>query len=158
MAAMQYRHFSDVSAEEFAVLLNKPKIRAHLIEHPPFTVETVRQWVAGKIAMDNTRGCKVRAIFVGNTLAGWCGIQCEGSDDERACCELALVLDQAYWGQGRQVFKVLMAWARELGHHTVLIHFLHTRPVYPFLQKMASAVYQQTLLGAQFTTYELRVV
>lgn len=113
---------------------------------------TATAWLETKIAIDNSPGCRVRAILVDNQLAGWCGIQPDGDRHE-----LAVVLDDAHWGLGRRLFGEMMGWARELGHAAVLIHLLHTRPEYRFLQKIAKNSYKNELLGNQFTTYELAV-
>jgi GNAT superfamily N-acetyltransferase len=83
---------------------------------------------------------------------GWCGIQQEGGE-----YEIALVLDDRYWGLGRKIFRELMSWATELGHQTVYVHFLHTRPEYKFLRKIANSVYENEIMGNKFTTYRLSV-
>ena len=51
----------------------------------------------------------------------------------------------------------MMVWAKELGHDEIFIHFLHTRPDYKFLTKIAENVYKNDFLGSQFTTYQLNV-
>jgi len=103
--------------------------------------------------MDATPGCRIRAVVVDNQCAGWCGIQEDNGD-----YEIAVVLDDSHWGLGRTIFRDLMAWAKELGHQTVSIHFLHTRPEYKFLQKIALNVRESQILGNKFTTYTLPVV
>ncbi|MCF7981581.1 MAG: GNAT family N-acetyltransferase [Pseudomonadales bacterium] len=105
-----------------------------------------------KIEVDSFPGCKVRAIVVDGQLAGWCGIQFE---DEKY--EIAIVLDDGYWGLGKTIFRDLMGWAKELGHQTIFIHFLYTRPEYKFLRKISKNVFKSEFLGSKFTTYELAV-
>jgi len=55
------------------------------------------------------------------------------------------------------VFKDIMLWAKDLGHKEIFIHFLHTRPEYKFLKKIATKVYETNMLGDKFTTYQLAV-
>lgn len=117
-----------------------------------FNLDSVTAWINSKIVVDTIEGCRVRAITCNNQLAGWCGIQLE---DEKY--ELAIVIDEQYWGLGKTIFQDMMRWAKELGHDEVIIHFLHTRPNYKFLQKMASNVYETEMLGSKFTTYQLAV-
>ena len=109
-------------------------------------------WLAEKINMDASQGCKVRAVVVENRLAGWCGIQ-----HEHETFEIALVLDDEYWGLGTNIFPELMGWAKDLGHKTVFLHLLHTRPKYGFLQKMAIYIDENEISGSRFTSYELAV-
>ena len=152
MDGIEYIKLSEVNPAEFVPLLNKQKIRKHLINHPLFDVETAKAWLEAKVEVDSYQGCKVRAIFVDKQLAGWCGIQLE---DEKY--EIAIVIDDDYWGLGIKIFREIMSWAKELGHKTVFIHFLHTRPEYKFLRKISKNVYESELLGSKFTTYELAV-
>lgn len=152
MNGIEYIKLSEVNPAEFVPLLNKQKIRKHLINHPLFDVETAKAWLEAKVEVDSYQGCKVRAIFVDKQLAGWCGIQLE---DEKY--EIAIVIDDDYWGLGIKIFREIMSWAKELGHRTVFIHFLHTRPEYKFLRKISKNVYESELLGSKFTTYELAV-
>lgn len=133
-------------------LLNTHKLRAHLIEHALFDEHTAKDWIESKIKVDSTQGCKVRAIVIDKQLAGWCGIQLEDGK-----YEIAIVIDENFWGMGRKIFSDMMAWAKALGHKTVYIHFLQTRPQYKFLQKISRNTYESELLGNKFTTYELAV-
>lgn len=152
MGEITYQSFALINPADFLPLLNSSVTRTHLIEHPAFDERAVREWVSGKLSVDNARGCRVRAVVVDGELAGWCGIQYESG-----AYELAIVLAEKHWGFGIAVFRELMAWAREFGHTNVLIHFLHTRREYRFLQKLAKAVYPTEMLGSKFTTYELAV-
>lgn len=152
MNYIEYVKFNEVNPEDFVPLLNKQKIREHLSDHHLFDVESVKTWLAEKIEVDSTKGCKVRAVIVEKQLAGWCGIQLE---DEKY--ELAVVIDDGYWGLGRIIFREIMLWAKELGHNTVFIHLLYTRPEYKFLRKISKNVYESELLGSKYTTYELVV-
>ena len=47
--------------------------------------------------------------------------------------------------------------ASELGHSEVVLHLFNTRPEYRFLTKMAGRVYESTIFGQKYTSYELRV-
>ena len=152
MSRLSYSVLAAVDPADLLPTLNKRAVRAHLIDHPRFDAATAAEWLAGKLAVDATPGCRVRAVLVDGELAGWCGIQFENGQ-----YELAIVLDDAHWGIGPRVFREMMGWARELGHETVCIHFLHTRPAYRFLRKMARRVHESEWLGSRFTTYELAV-
>ncbi len=152
MHTIDYVKLNEVNANAFIPLLNKHKIREHLIAHEQFDEAITKSWIAGKIEVDDSQGSKVRAIVINQQLAGWCGIQRDGDK-----YEIAVVIDEGYWGLGRNIFREMMAWAKELGHQTIYIHFLYTRPEYKFLRKIAKNVYESELLGSKFTTYELTV-
>ncbi len=68
-----------------------------------------------------------------------------------------MLLINKYWGLGKVIFKDIMYWAKELGHREIFIHFLHTRPDYKFLHKIAINVYKTELFGNKFTTYQLAI-
>jgi len=152
MKKLEYLRFNKININDFKTLLNKQKIREHLIEHELFDQNTVASWIAEKIEMDNIQGCKVRGIYSNKTLAGWCGIQLEEGK-----YEIAIVLDDSFWGIGKSVFNDMIGWAKEFGHDEVFIHFLHTRPEYKFLHKISKNVYETELHGNKFTTYQLAV-
>jgi len=152
MVTVEYPKFNRIEPSEFLPLLNSEKIRKHLIEHQLFTIDTLITWMQSKIEVDAISGCKVRGIVCNGDLAGWCGIQFEEGE-----YELAIVIDDKFWGLGKRVFKDLMCWAKELNHDEVCIHFLHTRPEYKFLKKMAKNVYETDFFGNTFTTYQLTV-
>jgi hypothetical protein len=152
MSTVEYLEFNKIDKNEFLPLLNSKRIRKHLIKHELFTIDTLTTWMHTKLEVDATSGCKVRGIVVDGELAGWCGIQLE--DDKY---ELAIIIDKKFWGLGKKVFKDMMRWAKELEHKVVYIHFLHTRPEYKFLKKIASAVYKTELFDSTFTTYQLSV-
>lgn len=152
MKHIDYINLDSVNSADLLPLLNKARNRVHLIEHPLFDEESVRQWLAEKAEMDARPGCKIRIVRVDGKIAGWCGIQLEDGK-----YEIAIVIDDSVWGQGIKIFRDMMGWAKTLGHDTVHIHFLHTRPEYSFLKKVARRVYVSQLLGQTFTSYELEV-
>lgn len=152
MSNVEYVGLNRIEPNEFLSILNKESTRAHLIGHEMFDSNSVNEWIQSKIAVDSSQGCRVRAILVDKELAGWCGIQFEEGN-----YEIAIVLDDNYWGLGRSVFREIMLWAKEFNHTTILIHFLHSRRNYKFLQKIAKKVYESELLGNKFTTYEIGV-
>ena len=152
MKQIEYINFKDVTPKDFIPILNKQRVREHLVDHPLFDENAVKEWLKNKIMVDSSQGCKVRAIVIDKQLAGWCGIQLEDNK-----YEIAVVIDDNYWGSGRQIFVDIMTWAKELGHETVFIHLLYTRPEYKFLRKASKNVYENELLGNIFTTYELEV-
>lgn len=151
-AKIMYVGLDKVSPDDFMVLLNKQKIREHLVDHDLFDSNTIKTWTQKKIEVDRTSGCRVRGIMSGNSFAGWCGIQLEDGK-----YEIAIVLDDEFWGIGKKVFNDVMSWAKELGHDEVFIHFLHTRPEYKFLRKISKNVFETEMLGNKFTTYQLSV-
>ena len=152
MYKLEYLKFNQVNIDDFISLLNKQKIREHLIEHQLFNLDSVSAWIDTKIKVDSIRGCRVRGIYANGTLAGWCAIQL---DDGKY--EIAIVLEHSFWGIGKRVFADMIGWAKEFGHDEIYIHFLHTRPEYRFLRKIAKNVYETELLGNKFTTYQLTV-
>ena len=151
-STIDYVKFDEIDPEELIPLLNRQKLRAHLIDHALFDRAMVESWIAGKNATDATCGCKVRAVLVNAQLAGWCGIQFEEGN-----YEMAIVLDERQWGVGIRIFQDMLLWAKGFNHKTVVIHLLHTRPDYKFLRKLATNVYQTKLHGSRFTTYEIDV-
>jgi len=152
MSTIEYQKFNIIDPNDFLPLLNGKKIRKHLIEHELFTIETLTTWMQNKMQVDATSGCKIRGIVCRGELAGWCGIQLEEGK-----YELAIVIDDKFWGLGKRVFKDMMSWAKELQHNEVYIHFLHTRPEYKFLKKIAKKTYQADFFGSKFTIYQLAV-
>lgn len=152
MQKIEYKNLQDLNQVELLKILNKEKIREHLASHDEFNQASLEKWVAGKVEVDSTKGCKVKGIQVNGSVAGWCGIQFENE-----AFELAIVLDEEYWGIGIGVFKELVRWASELGHSHVVLHLYNTRPQYKFLRKMASRVYESTMFGQKYTSYELKV-
>jgi len=152
MNPIEYTTLNQVVPDQLISLLNKQRVRSHLMRHQLFDRKSIQSWLKGKIEMDATPGCRVRAIVVDGQCIGWCGIQHDNGE-----YEIAVILDDSHWGLGRKIFRDLMAWAKELGHQTVSIHFLHTRPEYKFLQKIAKNVYESEILDNKFTTYRLAV-
>lgn len=152
MNKIEYIYLNDAYPKDFISLLNKQKIREHLIDHQLFDEDTIKEWLNTKIMVDSSKGCKVRAIVIDKQLVGWCGIQLV---DKKY--ELAVVIDNDHWGIGRQIFVEIMTWAKELGHKTVFVNLLYTRPEYKFLRKISKNIYESELLGNKFITYELIV-
>ena len=148
MSRIEYIAMTKVDPGQLLSLLNKGRVRAHLMNHQIFDKESLSLWLQEKIEVDSSRGCRVRAIVVDEQCVGWCGIQQDGGE-----YEIAVVLDDRHWGLGRKIFRELMAWAKELGHQTVSVHFLHTRPENKFLWKIANSVYENEITGNKFTIY-----
>ncbi len=105
-----------------------------------------------KINTDAIEGCRIRAVYIDGTLAGWCGIQ---PDDNGF--ELAIVISKDFWGFGMAIFKTLMRCAKELGHKEILFHLLESRPEYKALSKIATKVHKTELADRNFTTYYIAV-
>ncbi len=152
MKNIEYTGLQHLDRTELLEILNKQKIREHLVEHEQFDETMLNDWITDKVEVDSSKGCKVQGIKVNGSVAGWCGIQFENND-----YELAIVLDEQYWSIGITVFKDAMVWASELGHEHLVLHLFNTRPEYKFLRKMASKVYESTLFGEKYTSYELKV-
>ena len=133
--------------------MNKQRNREHLVAHDIFDIDQVQAWMRDKIAVDASKGCRVRGVYVEDKLIGWCGLQFE-----KGQYEVAIVIDEQYWGIGKAIFTEVLGWAKALNHQVVCIHLLHTRPEYRFLKKMSKRVYTSELLGSKFTTYELQVL
>ncbi|MCH7350083.1 GNAT family N-acetyltransferase [Aeromonas sp. MR7] len=149
---VQFKHFDDVTAQDFLPLLNDATIRKHLIDHPRFDLPRVGCWMDDKMRINQQPRCRVRAVLIHGQLAGWCGIQ----PDEDGV-ELAIVIDQAHWGAGIAIFREMMCWAREMGHTEVRFHLLDSRPAYVALASKACRVEKRRLSGRMFTTYCLSV-
>ncbi len=152
MNHIEYKSLQDLDRSELLRILNKEKVREHLVSHDEFDEASLEEWVGGKVEMDKVKGCKVKGIIVNGSVADWRGIQYENKS-----YELAIVLDEDFWGIGIGVFKEVMAWAYELGHSHVVLHLFNTRPEYKFLRKMASRVYESRMFGQKYTSYELKV-
>ena len=152
MGPVEYRALNHASPKQLLSVLNKEKVRSHLKEHEIFDEETLQAWLNDKIRVDSSPGCRVRAVVIDEQCVGWCGIQ-----ENSGKYEIAIILDDSHWGLGRKIFRDLMDWAKDLGHQTIAIHFLHTRPDYKFLRNMAKSVYKSDILGDRFTTYMLAV-
>ena len=151
-SAIDYVGIQEVNPNSLINLLNSKKIREHLIEHESFNSETIKTWINSKKRVNATKGCKIRAIIYKKQFAGWCGIQYESDK-----YEMAIVIDEKFWGLGKNVFNEIMCWAKDLGHNELDIHLLESRPEYKFLQKISTRVYESEILGRKFTTYQLKV-
>lgn len=152
MREIKYVKLEELNSEDFRALLNKHRIREHLIEHKLFDSNTIKSWIQEKREVDCTEGCRVRGIVSNNSIAGWCGIQFEDGK-----YEIAIVLDNKFWGIGKKVFNDALSWAKELGHKEVFIHLLHTRPEYRFLRKISKNVFETEMFGNKFTTYQISI-
>ena len=152
MSGVEYIAFQELNRTQLLDVVNKERVRKHLVSHDAFDEATLEAWIASKVDVDMAAGCKVRGIKVDGDVAGWCGIQYENGG-----YELAIVLDPLFWGIGVAVFKDVMEWASELGHREVALHLFNTRPEYKFLKKMASRVYESEMFGQRYTSYLLRV-
>ena len=145
-----YVSLGEVNQTVLLDLMNDDKLRAHLVDHPKFTEETLEFWVMEKTRIDAANGYRVRAILVNGNIAGWCGIQPDGEG-----AELAIILSSSYWGSGLRVFRDMIRWSRELGHQEVVFHLLETRRKYRALEKMAKEVKESEWMGRKFRTYIL---
>ncbi|WP_341217315.1 N-acetyltransferase [Neptunomonas phycophila] len=152
MSKIEFLCFDQVNPKDFMATVNEDSLRTHLVDHPYFDAVSLQEWMEDKIKVDAVEGCRIRAVYIDEVLAGWCGIQ---PDDNGF--ELAVVISQKYWGSGIPVFKEIMRWAKELGHKEILFHLLETRPEYKALNRMATKVHKTEQLGRCFTTYHIPV-
>lgn len=152
MREIKYIKLEELNPEDLRALLNKHRIREHLIEHSLFDSNTIKSWIQEKCEVDRAKGCIVRGVVLNNSIAGWCGIQFVDGK-----YEIAIVLDDKFWGIGKRVFGDVMNWAQELGHKEVFIHLLHTRPEYRFLRKISKNVFETEISGNKFITYQISI-
>tara|TARA_R110002124_G_C8669062_1_gene491036 strand:- start:139 stop:603 length:465 start_codon:yes stop_codon:yes gene_type:complete len=152
MSEIEFLYFNQVNSEDFMAVVNEDSLRTHLIDHPYFDETSLQAWMEDKINTDAIHGCRIRAVYIGGALAGWCGIQPEDNG-----FELAIVISKKFWGFGIPIFKTLMCWAKELGHKEILFHLLESRPEYKALNKMSTKVHKTELAGRCFTTYYVAV-
>jgi len=152
MSEIEFLSFNQVSPENFMGIVNEDSLRTHLIDHPYFDASSLQAWMEDKVKTNDIKGCRIRAVYIGGALAGWCGIQ---PDDNGF--ELAIVISSKFWGFGISIFKTLMCWAKEVGHKEVLFHLLESRPEYKALNRMSTKVHKTELAGRYFTTYHVSV-
>lgn len=152
MSKIEFLSFNQVNPDDFLPIVNEQALRKHLIDHPVFDSVSIREWIREKSQSESIPGCRVRAILIDGTLAGWCGIQ---PDDNGF--EIAIVIAREFWGVGISIFNELMCWAKALGHKEIVFHLLETRPEYKFLKRKATKVQKTKLLGRSFTTYFISV-
>ena len=68
MSTIEYVKFCEIQPTDFIILLNKKKIREHLITHDLFDDDSIKAWIKFKIEVDSADGCRVRAIIFNNRL------------------------------------------------------------------------------------------
>lgn len=152
MNQISYCNLRDISISDWLELLNSARVREHLIEHDIFDEKKLQLWLDEKERVNGLQGCCVRAVEKSGEFVGWCGIQ--STDNE---FELAIILSDKHWGAGKQVFRELMQWAKELGHKEVVVNLLDTRREYEFLKRLAKEVCEREVMSRQFTQYRLVV-
>ena len=99
LANIRFISLNQADAKSFMALLNLPKVRTHLIEHPIFDHEAFNAWIEEKTRLNNEPGCKIRAVKIDGQLAGWAGIQ-----RATPCHEAAIVLAPQFWAMVNQYF------------------------------------------------------
>lgn len=152
MSEIEFLCFNQVNPEDLMEIVNEDSLRTHLVDYPYFDTTSLQAWMEDKIEVDSMPGCRIRVVYIGGVIAGWCGIQ---PDDNGF--ELAIVISQKFWGFGIPIFKTLMCWANELEHKEILFHLLESRPEYKALNKMSTRVHKTEQLGRCFTTYHVPV-
>ena len=149
-SALYYPNLSEVNTTALSHMLNKQRVRHHLVEHEIFTEETLTKWIDEKETLNQHAGNWIRAIQIDDNLAGWCGIQEDGE-----CFEIAIVIDDAFWGAGVQIYKHLLKISAELGHKTVWLRLLDSRKPYRFLTERALQIQSHKFMGREFLAYEV---
>lgn len=157
MSEIKYLEFSQVNPDALLPVLNEESLRKHLIDHDQFDSDSVRGWMNDKLQSESIPGCYIRAVFIDDELAGWCGIQPDENGFEVAGFEIAIVISQKFWGFGKPIFVHLMSLAKKMGHTEIVFHLLDSRPEYRALKRMATKVQPTELLGRRFTTYFISV-
>ncbi|MCW8885698.1 MAG: N-acetyltransferase [Motiliproteus sp.] len=152
MTEVEFVSFEQVDPKDLLPIVNEQALRTHLVDHPLFDANSIREWIIGKVDTDSMPGCRVRAVTINGALAGWCGIQ---PDDNGF--EIAIVISKEFWGFGISIFSSVMRWAKELGHDQIVFHLLETRPEYKALKRLATKVQKTEMLGRNFTTYFISV-
>ena len=152
MSDIEFASFNEVAPEDFLPVVNDESLRMHLIDHPCFDSVSIHEWINGKLQIDTMSGCRVRAVFIGGVLAGWCGIQ---PDDNGF--EIAIVIAKEFWGSGISIFRETMLCAKEMGHKEIVFHLLETRREYNSLKRRATQVQETELMGRAFTSYYISV-
>lgn len=153
MPKLTYHSLQASPADAWLALLNSTTVRRHLLPHPPFTAESVNDWLTSKSRADQVPGCRVRAILSGTELVGWCAIQ-----QESGSYELAIVLSPKYWGHGRMVMNEVLGWARELGHTHLFVHLPTTRQKTRAISKLLGDPVAATVIHDHaFNTYRIEV-
>lgn len=152
MSDIEFVGFSHLTPEDLLTVVNDETLRKHLIDHPIFDASSLRLWMEDKVKTGSLPGCRIRAIYIDEVLAGWCGIQ---PDDKGF--EIAIVIAKEFWGFGIPVFQKMMLWAKELGHKEIMFHLLETRPEYRSLKRKATKVKKTELYGRSFITYYISV-
>jgi len=146
---LSYHSIDSVSAVAWLELLNSERVRKHFLQHPLFTAETPASWLKSKIAIDQTLGCRLQAVFSDGNFAGWCDIQRESGE-----YEITLVLSPDSRGHGRQVMRQVLKWARELGHRNLLAHLSRSRPqTQPLAKLLGEPIKTSTIQHTLFCTY-----
>ena len=74
MKIIEYVDIQDLNRTEILIILNKQKVRDHLVLHDVFDETLLDEWINGKAKVNRSYGCKVKGITVNGTAAGWCGV------------------------------------------------------------------------------------
>ena len=91
MTNIEYIQLQNINRTELLAVLNKERIREHLVSHELFDEQKLDSWIEQKSMVDSSKGCRVRGIIVANSVAGWGGIQFENG-----AYEIAIVLDERH--------------------------------------------------------------
>ena len=70
MSHIKFLCFSKVNPENLLEIVNEDSLRTHLIDHPYFNTTSLQAWMEDKIRVDSIRGCRIRAVYIGENIAG----------------------------------------------------------------------------------------
>lgn len=145
---------STIDPSEIQALWADPRVVAHmpLADPEPWTVDDVREWVAGKEAIAEEHGYGPQAIVIDGSFAGWGGIEPDGDG-----ASISLVLLPSRWGRGRAILELLLDQAFvERGLPYVLVEFPPTRTrVRGLLRLGFREVGERTIEGERFVVFRL---
>ena len=64
MKHISYVEIEGLNQNELMSILNKERVREHLVSHDQFDDSSLEDWVEGKVIVNSTKGCKVKGIKV----------------------------------------------------------------------------------------------
>lgn len=133
--AFTLHSFSDISIDEWTVLLNHPDVIRHMpLDDGAWTEAAIAEWVKGKDAQWQMNGYGPWSIRIDGSFAGWGGFQKE--EDE---ADFALVLLPKYWGHGAEIVRGCMSRRIELGIGSVSIMLPPSRSRFRGLARLGFA-------------------
>jgi [ribosomal protein S5]-alanine N-acetyltransferase len=107
MHEITFTRLTDADPAALVRLMNDQLVRRQMpLTSDGFDLDDAAEFVADKESLWTEHGFGPHAIWIDGRLAGWGGLQPEGSD-----AEIALVLHPDFWGSGRAVYDRIIASA-----------------------------------------------